>query len=519
MGENNTQNIRRPSTEELDAIAEQYELDLNEQERADYKELVDSTLQSIEELDGQPEPQFDLHDRKYTDRSASYRPDTEEDPYNAWVSKFRVEGADSGPLAGTEVGLKDSIALAGYELTCGSAVLEGYVPQIDATVATRLLDAGATITGKLNMESFAWSGSSDTSDFGTVPTPHDEDHLAGGSSSGSGAAPAAGDCDIAIGGDQGGSIRVPSAWCGLVGMKPTTGLVPYTGVVPIDRGYDHVGPQTRSVEMNAKTLEVIAGEDIQDGLRMDPRQPRGTEADDYSKAIDDDINNLSIGVLEEGFEWDYSDTEVDESVREAITTLENLGAETGTVSIDLHRLTVPIWTAAAVQGGVNLLEGETVGTSFKGWYWSDIIQAFGKFRRARANDFPPTVKASMLTNGHLTNERSIEMYAKAKNLALQAEREYNRALEEYDALVLPTTPMLPYERDDELNRVERVGRTLINLANTGMFDLTNHPALTVPCGKSEDLPIGMMLVGNHFDERTLYQIASSFESAVDWEER
>lgn len=331
-------------------------------------ELVEATLDSIEEIEEWPEPGFDLHEREYTDRSGSYRPDSEEDPYNAWISKFRVEGADDGPLAGMDVGLKDSIALAGYELTCGSAVLEGYVPQIDATVATRLLDAGATITGKLNMESFAWSGSSDTSDFGTVPTPHDTNHLAGGSSSGSGAAPAAGDCEVAIGGDQGGSIRVPSAWCGLVGMKPTTGLVPYTGVVPIDRGYDHVGPQTRTVETNAKTLEAIAGEDVQDGLRMDPRQPRGVEADEYADAIDDGVEDFSLGVLEEGFGWEYSDEEVDETVREAVGTLEDLGASAETVSVDLHRLTVPVWTAAAVQGGINLLEGETVGTSFKGWY-------------------------------------------------------------------------------------------------------------------------------------------------------
>lgn len=519
MPESDSHTIRRPSTEELLAVADHYDLDLNENEQVEYAELVEATLESIEELDEALEPRFDLHEREYTDRSASYRPDSKEDPYNAWITKFRVGGADEGPLSGMEVGLKDSIALAGYELTCGSTVLEGYVPQIDATVATRLLDAGATITGKLNMESFAWSGSSDTSDFGTVPTPHDDDHLAGGSSSGSGAAPAAGDCDIAIGGDQGGSIRVPSAWCGLVGIKPTTGLVPYTGVVPIDRGYDHVGPQTRTVEANAKTLEAIAGEDVQDGIRMDPRQPHGVKADSYVEAVEEGIDKLSVGVLEEGFDWEYSDEKVDDSVRDAIETLEELGASAESVSAPLHRLTVPVWTAAAVQGGVSLLEDETVGTSFKGWYWTDMIQALGKFRRSRANEFPPTVKTSMLTNGHLRNERGIELYAKAKNVALEAEREYNRALTEHDALVMPTTPMLPYERDDDLGRVDRVGRTLINLSNTGLFDLTNHPAMTVPCGKVESLPVGMMLVGDHFDERTLYRIAGAFEAETEWEER
>lgn len=519
MAKSNTQGIRRPSAEELRSVAEYYNVTLNNSELEDYDELVDALLDSIDIVDDYPEPRFDVHEREYTDRSASYRPTEDEDPYNAWILKCRVEGSDDGPLAGMEVGLKDSIALAGYELTCGSSLLEGYVPQIDATVATRLLEAGATITGKLNMESFAWSGSSDTSDFGTVPTPHDDDHLAGGSSSGSGAAPAAGDCDIAIGTDQGGSVRVPSAWCGLVGLKPTTGLVPYTGIVSIDRGYDHPGPQTRTVETNAAALQAIAGVDVQDGLRMDPRQPRNIETGNYVDAVEGGVADLEIGVLEEGFDWDVSDEEVDEAVYDSVEVLEELGATADPVSVELHRLAVPLWTAAAVQGGADLIEGETVGSSYKGWYWSDMAETFGKFRQARANAFPPTVKSSLLTNGHLQNERNIELYAKAKNIALDAERQYNRILEDYDALVLPTTPMLPYERNEDLSRVERVGRTLTNLSNTAMFDLTSHPALTVPCAKSDGLPIGLMVVGSHFDEEMLYRIAGAFENETDWENR
>jgi amidase len=511
--------IHRPSEARLAELAAGANLALNEQELEDYHALVNGALDDIERVAEANEPQFGVHELQYTDRSPGYRPDSDEDPYNAWITKCTVEGATSGPLSGMEIGLKDNIALAGYEMTCGSSVLEGYVPQIDATVVTRLLDAGATITGKLNMESFAWSGSSDTSDFGTVETPHAEGYLTGGSSSGSGAAPAAGDCDAALGGDQGGSIRVPSAWSGLVGLKPTTGLVPYTGIFPIDRGFDHTGPQARTVEDAAAILEVIAGEDVQDGLKMDPRQPRGVAADDYTAVLDDDIDDMSIGVLEEGFGWESSDPEVDDAVRDAVGVLEDLGAETESVSVETHRLTVPVWTAAGIQGGVSTLMDEGVGTNFKGWYWDDLLEAFGKFRRARAHEFPPTVKTALLADAHLRDEYSIEFYAKAKNLALDAERQYNRHLAEHDALVLPTTPMLPYEKNEDLSRVERVGRTLGNLANTGMFDLTNHPALTVPCAKPNDLPVGMMLVGTHLDETTLFNIASSFEAEVDWEER
>lgn len=510
--------IHRPSKARIEALANAENLHLNESEIEDYHELVNSTLEQIETVATATEPQFGPHEIQHTDRSPGYQPG-EDDPHNAWVTKCTVEGADEGPLSDLEIGLKDNIALAGYEMTCGSSVLTGFVPQIDATVASRLLDAGATIVGKLNMESFAWSGSSDTSDFGTVPTPHDTDHLAGGSSSGSGAAPAAGECDVALGGDQGGSIRVPSAWCGLVGLKPTTGLVPYTGIFPIDRGYDHTGPQARTVEDAARVLEVIAGEDRYDGLKMDPRQPRGVEADDYTEALEQGVSDLSVGVLEEGFNWEFSDEEVDTAVQDAVETLSELGIDTETVSVDLHRLTVPIWTIAATQGGIDMLKGEGVGTNFKGWYWSGLIESFGRFRKAQADKLPPTVKTSLLTDGHLREEQSIELYAKAKNLALEAERRYNQHLEKHDALVLPTTPMLPYEREPDLNRVERVGRTLTNLANTGMFDLTNHPAMTVPCAKPDGLPVGMMLVGDHFDEQTLFNIASSFEDNIDWENR
>lgn len=511
--------IHRPSAADIKNFAAAENLNLNDQEQTDYYELVIQTLNQVDRIAEAAEPQFGPHEIEYTDRSPGYRPDEEEDPYNAWVTKCTVEGADDGPLSDLEIGLKDSIALAGYEMTCGSSVLEGFVPQIDATVTKRLLDAGATIVGKLNMESFAWSGSSDVSDFGTVPTPHDTGHLAGGSSSGSGAAPAAGDCDVALGGDQGGSIRVPSAWCGLVGLKPTTGLVPYTGILPIDRGYDHVGPQARTVEDAAQVLEVIAGEDTYEGLKMDSRQPRGIKADDYTEVLEEGIDDLSIGVLEEGFGWEFSDEEVDTAVSEAIDTLGEMGVTTEMVSVDLHRLTVPIWTVAATQGGIDLLRGEGVGTNFKGWYWSGLVNALGDFREARADQFPPTVKTSLLTDSHLREEHSIEFYAKAKNIALEAERQYNQHLQDHDALVMPTTPMLPYERDPDLDRVERVSRTLTNLANTGMFDLTNHPAMTVPCAKPDGLPVGMMLVGNHFDERMLFQIASSFEQAVDWEKQ
>jgi amidase len=174
-------------------IASSIGISLDERELEDYAELVAETLDLLERIQEIPEPRFDPHDIAYPERRNVHRPAREDNPHNAWITKAHVDGADGGPLSGTTIGLKDNIALAGVEMTNGSQLLEGYSPEIDATIVTRLLDAGATITGKLNMESFAFSGSSDTSDFGTVTNPRAPEYIAGGSSSGSGAAVAAGE--------------------------------------------------------------------------------------------------------------------------------------------------------------------------------------------------------------------------------------------------------------------------------------------------------------------------------------
>ncbi|WP_242628349.1 amidase family protein, partial [Klebsiella quasipneumoniae] len=194
-------------------------------------------------------------------RAAAYRPDGEENPLHAWYYKSEVQGAATGKLAGRTVALKDNVALAGVPMMNGASTLDGFVPAYDATVATRLLDAGATILGKATCEHFCLSGGSHTSDPAPVHNPLRHGYSAGGSSSGSAALLAARAVDMAIGCDQGGSIRIPSAFCGTYGMKPTHGLVPYTGIMPIEATLDHAGPITANVRDNALMLEAIAGGD------------------------------------------------------------------------------------------------------------------------------------------------------------------------------------------------------------------------------------------------------------------
>jgi amidase len=493
-------------------LARSLGIPLSKAESAEYQEVVSDAIHGADPI--RHTQQFDpgLEPRTDTARTGGYRPDAAEDPHNAWIQKVEVSAEADGELTETTVGLKDSIALAGVELTLGSSVMEGFVPEIDATVVHRFLDAGATILGKLNMESFAWSGTGGMSDYGPVTNPHSEDHLAGGSSSGSGVAPVSGECDVTLGTDQAGSIRIPSSWCGLVGIKPTHGLVPYTGIVPLERTIDHVGPMATSVQTVAEALEVLAGEDTTDGVRLDERQPSGVSADAYTDAIGRDPSDLSVAYVDEGFGWEFSDPVVDETVRETEAVFEASGVNTDQVSLPLHRRSMAIWGAIATQGGARLLHEGSVGTNHKGWSWPQLARVMDSFKDARARDLPATVKRSLLAAAYLDEEYGVEPYAKARSLAMMAEKEYNEILAEYDAIALPTTVVRAFEKEPEMGRVEALRREVSTIANTSIFNVTGHPAISVPCGAADGLPIGLMLVGNHLDETTLFTLAAAIEN-------
>jgi len=503
---------RKPSREELLEIAEDAHIPLNESELEDYAELVADTLDLLERVEEIPEPQFAPHETSFSERRNAHRPAEADDPHNAWITKVDVPGAADGPLVDKTVGLKDNIALAGVEMTNGSRLLEGYVPEIDATIVSRLLDAGATIKGKLNMESFAFSGSSDTSDFGTVTNPRAPGYIAGGSSSGSGAAVAAGDVDIAIGGDQGGSIRIPASCCGIVGLKPTTGLVPYTGIFPIDSTLDHTGPMAESVTEIAEALEVLAGPDS-----LDPRQPADLDPVPYTDALVDDVEGMTVAVLDEGFGREESDPEVDATVRDAIETLESLGAETVEASVPRHLDSLALWMAIAGYGGIQTLKQGGTGSLLDGWYDTGLATAYDKFRKSQGHDFPASVKATWLAIEYVDRKyQGSALYGKGQNITLAMREAYDEVLEEADVIAMPTVPIKPLEIDPDLSRVERISRSLVTSLNTSPFDLTHHPAITVPCGTAGDRPVGLMLVGERFDEPSVLQTAYTYQQHTDW---
>lgn len=444
-------------------------------------------------------------------RTPGYAPAPEDNPRNAWYRKTSVKGASKGKLKGRTVALKDNIMLAGVPMMNGSATLEGFVPDFDATIVTRMLDAGAEIVGKTHCENFCMSGGSHTNAIGAVHNPHKMGYSAGGSSSGSAVVVALGEADMAIGGDQGGSIRMPSSFSGTYGMKPTWGLVPYTGIMPIEIVIDHTGPMTANVADNALLLEVIAGDD-----GYDPRI-KAPKVQDYTKALGKGVKGLKIAVIDEGFQQPGAEADVNESVREAAKRLRSLGATVDNVSLPMHLSGLPIWTPIGVEGMTQtMMFGDGYGLSRLDLY-SNAMMDFHRGWRRQADALSETTKLMLLLGTYINNTYGPKYYGKAINLSRRYTAAYDKVLADYDLLLMPTTPMkaTPLPGPDA-SREEYVQRAFEMIVNTAPFDVTHHPAMSIPCGMSEGLPVGLMLVGRHFDEMTIYRAAHAFEQAGDW---
>ena len=500
--------LRLPTAQDLRRLAKANHFHLNDEELESFQALIPGLFESYELLDQMPLPREPL---RYRDRDSGIRPQRQDDPFNAIVRRCGLKGAPSGKLSGKRFGLKNNICVSGMPMNCGSLVLEGYIPDTDATIVTRLLDAGAEIVATLNMDNFAFSGAGDTSAQGAVLNPHNTDYLAGGSSGGSAAALYYDDIDITIGGDQGGSIRIPASWCGVVGLKPTHGLVSYTGIVGIDNTFDHAGPMARTVADAALTLEVIAGKDP-----LDPRQG-DVPVQPYTEALGRGVNGLRIGVLAEGFGWGLSEPDVDSGVEKALQVFSELGAQTTEVSIPDHREAGGIIWGLIAEGATAYLRSNGMGHHWQGLYNPGLTETLGKSLRVQGNDLPPTVKLVLLVGSYMGDRYHGRMYAKAQNLRRVLRTSYDRILEQVDVLALPTTPMKAHKHEPDLGPQGIVSHGWDMLGNTAPFNMTGHPAISIPCGKSGGLPLGLMLVGRHFDDATLFQAAHAFEQQVNWE--
>lgn len=500
--------FEKPSVADLRHAADQLGMNPSMMYLNTMQDIVAPLVAAYAALDAVPDEKPAV---KYP-RDGGRRPMPEENKYGAWYVKTSIKGKPGGKLAGRRVALKDNVCLAGVPMMVGAGFLDGSVPDIDATIVERILDAGGEIAGKAVCEYYCVSGGSHTSSTGPVQNPRKRGFTTGGSSSGSAALVAAGEVPMAIGGDQAGSIRIPASYCGIVGMKPTFGLVPYTGIGPLEITLDTAGPMTANVADNALLLEVLAGPDGLDGRQHQAR------VDKYTEALRQGVKGLRIGVLQEGFGHRNSEPDVDAKVHAAANRFQSLGATAELVSVPEHlTLGFPVW--AAIRGDaacVTLLEMNGFGVGHEGLYPLSAIAAGMKWRD-HADEFADTLKIATIFSKYTLDRYGGHYYGKAQNLRRRLRAAYDAALQKYDLLLLPTVVMkatpIP-ARNAGPQEITR--RSWEATRNTCPFNASGHPAISIPCGMEDGRPIGLMLVGRHWDERTIYRASAAFERSGDW---
>lgn len=391
-------------------------------------------------------------------------------------------GMDRGPLHGVPVGLKDLIYTKGILTTMGSAFFRDYAPDHSATVVQRLEEAGAVSIGKTNTHEFAYGPTGDRSFFGPTRNPHDAARITGGSSGGSGAAVAAGLVYGALGSDTGGSIRIPSALCGVVGMKPTFGRVSKHGVFPLAWSLDHVGPITRTVEDNALMLSVLAGHDPEDPYSANLAE------EDFTRGLQREVRGRRIG-LPDAFYFEHVEAEVEERVREAAEVFASLGAEVREVDIP------NLWETLHAQRLTLAVEAYAVHE---------------ERLKTEPERFDDQGLERLLRGEGLEAYR----YANAQQRRLHSRREFGRILQEVDVLLTPTVPIWATEigqRETVIGDYEEAVYSALTRF-TGPTNLNGLPSLSVPCGSTASgLPVGMQLIGRQFDEATLYNFGHAYE--------
>jgi amidase len=507
-----------PDVDEVVAVAKELGIHLSPEEAVLYRKHL---MEQLGQLDAfvqarieEPRPPM-----VSAARTPGWRPSAEEDPLNGWMWKCRIEGAADGLLKGKTVSFKDHIAIAGMPMSFGSFALDGFVPDFDATVVTRVLQAGGTIVGKnvMNGLSGGFGTGGAIGDYGRPLNPHNREHVTGGSSSGSGAAVAAGQVDISFGGDQGGSIRIPAAYCGIVGHKPTFGLVSHFGIgFGSDQSIDYTGPMTRTVEDAAAALQATAGYDP-----YDPRSTRDVPARmDVLGRLADGVTGLRIGVVQEGF--DDAQNEVRDLVLAAVDVLAKAGAGVAKVSIPAHHAIRTAQAALSGEGALAVFKTGFFGAFTRTYYPASVVTAINKLWASQADVLAPRTKLSLIASELSRRNYHGGVYAKAQNVRPTYIKAYDAALADVDVLVMPTCITTAPKNhipgsyleavEDNLTSASRVGSR-----NTQPFNYTGHPALALPVGKSTaGLPVSIQLIGRFFDDPLLMRVAYAFQHSTDW---
>lgn len=414
----------------------------------------------------------------------------------------------SGLMAGVPIAIKSCISTRGIETNCSSRILSGYTPPYDATVIERLKEEGAIIVGKTNMDEFAMGTSTETSYFGPTKNPWDLDRVPGGSSGGSAAAVAAGEAPAALGSDTGGSIRCPASFCGIVGLKPTYGLVSRYGLVSYANSLEQIGPLALTVEDAALVLDVIAGHDPRDSTSADT--PGG-----YLSALDRGVDGLTLGVPEEYF-GEGVNPKVERSVWDAISKLEELGASWKEVSLPHTKYALAAYYIIAMsEASSNLARFDGLRYGLRLGADQDWHTTFSDIRAA---GFGPEVKRRVLLGTYALSAGYYgRYYLKALKVRSLIKEDFERALSVggADLLVTPTMPFPAFKIGE---RIEDPLSLYMADVFTVPINLAGVPAISVPCGFADGLPIGLQIIGRHFDEVSVLRAAKAYEDATPYHE-
>lgn len=423
----------------------------------------------------------------------------------AQIDEKVKNGENISPLAGIPAVIKDNMCTKGVKTTCSSKMLENFVPPYDAFVVKRLAEAGAVMVGKANMDEFAMGSSTENSRFFATKNPWDITTVPGGSSGGSAASVAADETIYSLGSDTGGSIRQPASFCGVVGLKPTYGLVSRFGLVAFASSLDQIGPFTKDVRDNALVMNAIAGHDSMDSTSAKVNIP------DYTSYLTGDIKGMKVGIPKEYFA-EGMDPQVREVIQSAIKKFEDLGAVCEEMSLPHTEYALPVYyIIAPAEASSNLARYDGVRYSYRAEGAEDLIDMY---KKTRAEGFGSEVKRRIMLGTYALSSGYYDAYyLKALKVRTLIKQDFDQAFEKYDILLSPTAPTTAFKfgekSDDPL-------QMYLSDVCTMSVNLAGIPGLSIPCGFADGLPVGLQLMGKHFDEGTLFRAAHAFEQSTDF---